>query len=157
MIALRRLSVLALPVLAALALLAPSAADAKRATKARSFSGTVASVSHDRRSFRIRRASHPSVLFHVGHGLRRGKGARLTRGQALDVRARRVKGRWVASRIARSTAADDQDTTEDDPAADDPGDEDLGDDTGDDDGADDPGDLVDPGGDLGDLLDSEDP
>jgi hypothetical protein len=151
----KRLSVLASLALTAVALLAPSAADAKHAPKARSFSGTVASVARDRRTFRIRRTSRASVLFRVGHGLKRGKGAHLARGQALDVRARRIKGRWVASRIARSAATEDEDTAGDDPGADEP-DEDLSDDTGDD-GADDLGDLLDPDDDLGDLLDPEEP
>jgi hypothetical protein len=151
----KRLSALVLCV--ALALLAPSAAQAKHTAKARSFTGTVASVTRDHHSFRIRRSSRASVLFRVGHGFKRGKGARLTTGQALDVRARRVKGHWVASRITRSAASQDEDTVGDDPSADEP-DEDLGDDdTGDDDTGDDPGDLVDPGDDLGDLLDPDGP
>lgn len=158
MIAPRRLSVLAPAALVVLALLAPSAAQARHAPKARSFTGTVTSVARDHRSFRIKRTSRGSVLFRVGRGLKRGKGARLTKGQALDIRARRVKGRWVASRIARSSStADDENTADDDDTADDPGDDVGDDDTGDDDTGDDPGDLVDPGDDLGDLLDPEDP
>jgi hypothetical protein len=153
-----RLSVLAPVALAVLALLVPSAAQAKHAPKARSFSGTVTSVARDHRSFRIRRTGHAGVLFRVGHGLKRGKGARLTKGQALDVRARRVKGHWVASRIARSpSSADDENTAGDDDTADDPGDDVGDDDTGDDDSGDDPGDLLDPGDDPGDLLDPDGP
>jgi hypothetical protein len=150
-----KLSALASVALLALALCAASAADARRAPKARSFSGTVASVAHDRRSFRISRTAHAGVLFRVGHGFKRSKGARLAKGQALDVRARRIKGHWVASRIAPSPASDDQgdDATADDGTADDPAD-----DTSADDGTlDDPGDLLDPGVDPGDVLDPADP
>jgi hypothetical protein len=112
----------------ALLALAPGSSLAKTGkAKVRGFEGTVASVARDRHSFRIARRGHASVRIRVTRSTRRAHGARLRRGQAVRIKARRTRHGWVATKIARSIARgedksdaeDDPGVDEDDPAADD--------------------------------------
>jgi hypothetical protein len=139
------LTILAVALMAAV----PGGAMAKSGHKAKAhtFTGTVAAVAKDRRSFRLRRSGKSALRIRVARSTKTGKGAHVRTGQSLGVRARRVHGAWVATRISRLT-----NSTATDPAsgADDP-DPDLGEDDQDieddldlDDLDLDPGDLLDP-------------
>jgi len=112
----------------ALLALAPGSSLAKTGkAKVRGFEGTVSSVARDRHSFRLTRPGHASVRIRVARSTRRAHGARLRRGQAVRIKARRTRHGWVATKIARSIARgedksdaeDDPGVDEDDPAADD--------------------------------------
>jgi hypothetical protein len=93
----------------------------------RSFHGRVASVSTADKTFQIRRAGGGTLTFRVTSTtvFQRlgGRLAALRENRAIEVKAKRVDGRWIARKVER-----------DDAAADDRGDDGAGHDVGDDHG-----------------------
>jgi hypothetical protein len=108
----RRTSML-VPIAAAAALaagMAPGAGAAPSATTSSSssssgltsFHGTVTSVSTANRTFRIRRGSGSSLTFRVTSATvyeRLSGGLSSLRGKAIEVKGRKVNGRWTARKI----------------------------------------------------------
>jgi hypothetical protein len=108
-IKLRRTSMLA-PVAAAAALavgMAPgagatTASSSSSSSGLTSFHGTVTSVSTANRTFRIRRGSGSSLTFRVTSATvyeRLSGGLSSLRGKAIEVKGRKVNGRWTARKI----------------------------------------------------------
>jgi hypothetical protein len=90
---------------------ATAPAGAKSSTASlRNFHGTVLSVSKSDGTLRLRRSASLTTTFRITSatvfdGLR-GISA-LTRGRAIEVKARQVNGRWVARKIEPATQAED--------------------------------------------------
>jgi hypothetical protein len=117
---LRRTSMLA-PVAAAAALavgMAPGAGATTASSSSSSsagltsFHGTVTSVSTANRTFRIRRGSGSSLTFRVTSATvyeRLSGGLSSLRGKAIEVKGRKVNGRWTARKVEPDTdrAGDD--------------------------------------------------
>jgi hypothetical protein len=138
----RRTSMLA-PVAAAAALaiaMAPGAGAAPSASSASSsstgltsFHGTVASVSTANRTFRIRRGSGSSLTFRVTSATvyeRLSGGLSALRGKAIEVKGRKVGGRWTARKVEPDTSAGDDNGGGSGGGSDDGANHDAGDDHG---------------------------
>jgi hypothetical protein len=96
---------------AAVAVLAVVPGPSSAATALTNFHGTVSTVSAAQKTFKIKRANGASLTFtvtsstvfeRVGGGL-----AALRRGKAVEVKAKRVDGRWVARKVEPGGAAGD--------------------------------------------------
>lgn len=105
----------------------PGPATAKTAPGLTSFHGTVTSVSTAAKTFRIKRASGTTLTFRVTSAttFQRISGglAGLAKGKAIEVKARKVDGRWSARKVEPGTAADDHGAGDDDGANHDAGDD----------------------------------
>jgi len=89
---------------------APAGAKSSSSAGLRSFHGTVVSVSNSDRTLRLRRSASLTTTFRITSttvfdGLS-GISA-LTRGRAVEVKARLVGGRWVARKIEPATRSRD--------------------------------------------------
>jgi hypothetical protein len=75
-----------------------------------SFHGTVTSVSTAGKTFRIKRASGSTLTFRVTSATvfeRLGGGLSSLRGKAVEVKGRKLNGRWTARKVEPGTAGDD--------------------------------------------------
>ena len=119
----------ALVAVAAMAVI-PTGATAKSSDGLTSFHGTVQSVSTANKTFRLKRTNGAIRTFRVTSStvVERvgGRLGALTRGEAIEVKARVVDGRWTARKIE----ADDDDRGDDRGGDDDGDDHDAGDDHG---------------------------
>jgi hypothetical protein len=83
--------------------LVPASAPAKSSDGLTSFHGTVTSVSTAGKTFRIKRANGATLTFRVTSATTYervgGRLSALTRGEAIEVKARRVDGRWTARKV----------------------------------------------------------
>jgi hypothetical protein len=104
----------ALLAVAVAAVLPVAGAGAKSSTNngLKSFHGTVASVSTADKTFQIRRAGGGTLTFRVTSTtvFQRlgGRLGALRTGRAIEVKGKRVDGRWVARKIEPNDAADDR-------------------------------------------------
>jgi hypothetical protein len=101
----------------------------------RSFHGTVTSVSETAKTFQIRRAGGGTLTFRVTSTtvFQRlgGRLGALREGRAIEVKGKRVDGRWVARKVEPDAdRAGDDDNGGDRGGADDGADHDAGDDHG---------------------------
>ena len=106
--------------IAALALIpGPGTAAAKSSDGLTSFHGTVTTVSKANKTFRIKRASGTSLTFRVtsATSFQRISGgfSGLSRGRAIEVKAKKVDGRWSARKVEPGTAGDDDSGNDDGP------------------------------------------
>jgi hypothetical protein len=89
----------------------PGPATAKDSAGLTSFHGTVTSVSTTAKTFRITRAGGTSLTFRVTSATTfqriSGGFSGLAKGRAIEVKARKVDGRWTARKVEPGTAADD--------------------------------------------------
>jgi hypothetical protein len=90
--------------------IAPGASPAAAAssTGLTSFHGTVSSVSKSDRTFRIKRTNGTSLTFRVTTAtvFQRISFAGLTKGRSIEVKARKINGRWTARKVEPGTADD---------------------------------------------------
>jgi hypothetical protein len=104
----------------------PGPASAKDPAGLTSFHGTVTSVSTSARTFRVKRVNGTSLTFRVTSAttFQRISGglSGLTKGKAIEVKAKQVGGRWTARKVEPGTAADDHGSGDDDGANHDAGD-----------------------------------
>jgi hypothetical protein len=89
----------------------PGPATAKDSAGLTSFHGTVTSVSTSAKSFRIKRTNGTSLTFRVTSATTfqriSGRLSGLTTGKAIEVKAKKVDGRWTARKVEPGTAAGD--------------------------------------------------
>jgi hypothetical protein len=89
----------------------PSSATAKSSAGLTNFHGTVTSVSKSAKTFRVKRANGTSLTFRVTSAtvFQRISGgfSGLTKGRAIEVKAKNVDGRWSARKVEPGTAGDD--------------------------------------------------
>jgi Domain of unknown function (DUF5666) len=82
---------------------APGPAVAKSSAGLTSFHGTVSSVSKSSKTFRVKRANGTSLTFRVTSAtvFQRISGgfSGLTKGRAIEVKAKKVDGRWSARKV----------------------------------------------------------
>jgi hypothetical protein len=97
---------------------APGPATAKSSAGLTSFHGTVTSVSKSAKSFRLKRANGTSLTFRVTSAtvFQRISGgfSGLAKGRAVEVKAKKVDGRWSARKVEPGTAGDDDGSGNDD-------------------------------------------
>lgn len=97
---------------------APGPAAAKSSDGLTSFHGTVTSVSKSSKIFRVKRANGTSLTFRVTSAtvFQRISGgfSGLTRGRAIEVKAKNVDGRWSARKVEPDTPGDDSSSGRDD-------------------------------------------
>jgi hypothetical protein len=90
---------------------APGPAAAKSSAGLTSFHGTVTSVSKSANTFRVTRANGTSLTFRVTSVtlFQRISGgfSGLTKGRAIEVKAKKVDGRWSARKVEPGTAGED--------------------------------------------------
>jgi hypothetical protein len=108
----RTISTAVAAALAAAALTAvPGPATAKDAPGLTGFHGTVTSVSTTAKSFRIKRIGGTSLTFRVTSATTfqriSGGFSGLSKGKAIEVKAKKVDGRWIARKVEPGTAGDD--------------------------------------------------
>jgi hypothetical protein len=88
----------------------PGPATAKDSAGLTSFHGTVTSVSKSAKTFRIKRTSGTSLTFRVTSATTfqriSGGFSGLTSGKAIEVKAKKVDGRWTARKVEPGTAGD---------------------------------------------------
>jgi hypothetical protein len=112
---------------------APGPAAAKSSAGLTNFHGTVTSVSKSAKTFRVKRANGTSLTFRVTSAtvFQRISGgfSGLTKGRAIEVKAKNVDGRWSARKVEPGTAGDD-DGDDHGGGSDDGPDHDAGDDHG---------------------------
>lgn len=106
---------------------APAASSSSSSAGLTSFHGTVTSVSTANRTFRIRRGSGSSLTFRVTSAtvFERLSGLSALRGKAIEVKGRKVNGRWTARKVEPDSdrAGDDNGGGNDDGADHDAGDD----------------------------------
>ncbi len=102
----------------AIAALTAAPATAKSSAGLTSFHGTVTSVSKTAKTFRVKRANGTSLTFRVTSAtvFERISGgfSGLTKGRAVEVKAKKVDGRWSARKVERETAEDEDHDAGDD-------------------------------------------
>jgi hypothetical protein len=112
----------------------PGPAVAKSSDGLRSFHGTVTSVSKSAKTFRVKRTNGTSLTFRVTSAtvFERISGgfSGLSKGRAIEVKAKNVDGRWSARKIEPDTDGDDGDDRGRGRGSDDSSDDDAGDDHG---------------------------
>ncbi len=90
---------------------APGPAIAKSSDGLTNFHGTVSSVSKSAKTFRIKRANGTSLTFRVTSAtvFQRISGgfSGLAKGRAIEVKAKKVDGRWSARKVEPNTPGDD--------------------------------------------------
>jgi len=88
---------------------APGPATAKSSAGLTSFHGTVSSVSKSAKTFRLARANGTSLTFRVTSAtvFQRISFAGLSKGRSIEVKAKKVDGRWSARKVEPGTAGDD--------------------------------------------------
>ena len=88
---------------------APGPAIAKSSDGLTSFHGTVSSVSKSAKTFRIKRANGTSLTFRVTSAtvFQRISFSGLSKGRAIEVKAKKVDGRWSARKVEPNTPGDD--------------------------------------------------
>jgi hypothetical protein len=86
----------------------PSPATAAPSNGLTSFHGTVSTVSESARTFRIKRSNGASLTFRVTSAtvFQRISFGGLTNGKTIEVKARKVDGRWTARKVEPGTADD---------------------------------------------------
>jgi hypothetical protein len=90
---------------------APGPAIAKSSDGLTNFRGTVSSVSKSAKTFRIKRVNGTSLTFRVTSATTfqriSGGFSGLAKGRAIEVKAKKVDGRWSARKVEPGTAGDD--------------------------------------------------
>ncbi|HEX5911184.1 MAG TPA: hypothetical protein VFY44_11880 [Thermoleophilaceae bacterium] len=111
-----RIPAVALAALALLALPMPASAAKHPRSAVREFTGTVASVSGKKKTFRLRRTGRAAIVVQLSRKTKVAKGAKPLKGRKLVVKARRAgKGRsWLARSVKLVPVAAEDEPAEDD-------------------------------------------